>query len=148
MRLALEMAAEAERFGEVPVGAVVVKSGRVVARAFNLRETLRDPTAHAERLALTMAGQALGDWRLEACTLYVTLEPCPMCAGAIVLSRIARLVYGATDPKGGACESLYRLTTDRRFNHRVALTSGVLKSECGAALSAFFRAKRTAGPEG
>src|SRR6185437_1851648 len=97
---------------EVPVGAVVVRGGRVISQAYNLRETLNDPTAHAERLALTLAGLALGSWRLERCTLYVTLEPCPMCAGAILQGRIERVVYGAADPKAGACDSLYRLVAD------------------------------------
>src|SRR5262245_37778406 len=106
MTRALELAAEARNLGEVPVGALVVGSGRIISQAYTLRETLRDPTAHAERLALTLAGRALGSWRLDGCILYVTLEPCAMCAGAVVLSRIGRLVYGATDPKAGACESL------------------------------------------
>ncbi len=126
MAHALELAMEARRLGEVPVGALVVRGRRILAQSFNLRETLHDPTAHAERLALTWAGQAIGSWRLEDCVLYVTLEPCAMCAGAIVHSRIARLVYGATDPKAGACESLYHLVSDPRLNHRVPVTAGVL----------------------
>ena len=142
MRQALALAREAMSLGEVPVGSVVVKSGRIVSQAYNLRETLHDPTAHAERLALTLAGRALGTWRLDGCTLYATLEPCPMCAGAIVQSRIDRVVYGATDPKAGACETLYRLVTDPRFNHRVCLTGGLLKQECGDLLSEFFRPRR------
>jgi tRNA(adenine34) deaminase len=142
MRLALTLAREAARLGEVPVGAVVVRSGRVVSQAFNLRETLNDPTAHAERVALTLAGRALGTWRLDGCTLYVTLEPCPMCAGAIVQSRIARVVYGAPDPKAGACDSLYRIVSDPRLNHRAAVTAGVLKEECGAVLTDFFLGRR------
>ena len=142
MRLALTLAHEAIRLGEVPVGAVVTKDRQVVSQAFNLRETLNDPTAHAERLALTAAGQALGSWRLDGCCLYVTLEPCPMCAGAIVQSRIARVVYGATDPKAGACDSLYRLVSDPRFNHRATLQGGVLKDECGRLLSEFFQGRR------
>jgi tRNA(adenine34) deaminase len=142
MRQALALASEAMALGEVPVGAVVVREGRIVSQAFNLRETLRDPTAHAERLALTFAGQTLGTWRLDGCTLYVTLEPCPMCAGAIVLSRIDRVVYGAADKKAGACDSLYRITSDRRLNHRTKLTSGVLNEECAALLSEFFRDRR------
>jgi tRNA(adenine34) deaminase len=113
-----------------------------VSQAFNLRETYQDPTAHAERVALTLAGRALGSWRLEGCTLYVTLEPCAMCAGAIILSRVDRLVYGATDPKAGACESLYRLIDDPRFNHRPAVTAGVLADDCGELLTRFFRARR------
>jgi tRNA(adenine34) deaminase len=142
MSRALELAAEAGHLGEVPVGALVVRTGRIIAQAYNLRETLRDPTAHAERLALTWAGRALGSWRLDACVLYVTLEPCAMCAGAIVLSRIARLVYGATDRKGGACESLYRLASDPRLNHRPAITSGVMAAECGEILTEFFQDRR------
>ncbi len=142
MRRALALAREAMDLGEVPVGSLVARDGRVVAQACNLRETLNDPTAHAERLALTLAGQTLGSWRLERCTIYVTLEPCPMCAGAIVLSRIARVVYGAADPKAGACESLYHLVSDPRLNHRALVTAGVLADECGALLSEFFRGRR------
>jgi tRNA(adenine34) deaminase len=128
--------------GEVPVGAVVVRAGRILAQSFNLRETLHDPTAHAERLALTWAGRSLGSWRLDGCVLYVTLEPCAMCAGAIVHSRIARLVYGATDPKAGACESLFQLVSDTRLNHRVPITAGVLAGECGDVLKEFFHERR------
>ena len=142
MSRALELAAEARNLGEVPVGALVVRSGRIIAQAYNLRETLRDPTAHAERLALTWAGRALGTWRLDGCILYVTLEPCAMCAGAVVLSRIGRLVYGATDPKAGACESLYRLASDPRLNHRPEITAGVLAAECGEILTEFFQERR------
>ncbi len=132
--------------GEVPVGAVVVREGRIVSQAFNLRETLHDPTAHAERIALELAGRALGTWRLDGCTLFVTLEPCPMCAGAIILSRIDRVVYGAVDPKAGACESLYQLVSDPRFNHRAQVTAGFLKEECGAILTQFFQARRLPRP--
>ena len=142
MGRALELAREAARLGEVPVGAVVALDGRVVSGAFNLRETIHDPTAHAERLALTLAGRSLGRWRLDDCTLYVTLEPCVMCAGAIVHARVGRLVYGAADPKAGACRSLYRLVDDRRLNHRVPATSGVLGRECGEILSLFFQDRR------
>src|SRR5690348_14115909 len=124
MRQALTMAGEAMRVGEIPVGAVVVRSGRVVSQAFNLRETLRDPTAHAERMALTLAGRALRTWRLDGCTLYVTLEPCPMCAGAIVQGRIDRVVFGAADPKAGACRSLYRIASDPRLHHRAEVLGG------------------------
>lgn len=148
MYRALDLAREAMTLGEVPVGAVVVRSGRIVAQAFNLRETLHDPTAHAERLALTAAGRALSTWRLDGCTVYVTLEPCAMCAGAIVQSRVDRVVYGALDPKAGACDSLYRLVTDPRFNHRVRLDGGVLKEECGAVLSEFFQGRRPARTAG
>jgi tRNA(adenine34) deaminase len=139
---ALELAAEARNMGEVPVGALVTRSGLIIAQAYNLRETLNDPTAHAERMALTWAGRALGSWRLDGCILYVTLEPCAMCAGAIVLSRIARLVYGAVDPKAGACESLYRLASDPRLNHRPEVTAGVLAAECGEILTEFFQERR------
>ncbi len=144
MQRALELAREAVTLGEVPVGSVVAHRGRIIAEAFNLRETLNDPTAHAERLALTLAGRSLGTWHLEECTLYVTLEPCPMCAGAIVLSRLGRLVYGADDPKAGACRSLFRLADDPRLNHRTAITSGLLKEECSALLADFFRSRRAA----
>ena len=143
MRLALLQAREALLLGEVPVGAVVVRDGRLISQAFNLKETLNDPTAHAERIALTLAGQATNDWRLNGCSLYVTLEPCVMCAGAIVLSRIDRVVYGVSDPKAGACESLYRITNDKRLNHRCLVRSGVLARECGNLLSAFFQHKRS-----
>jgi tRNA(adenine34) deaminase len=142
MRRALALAHEAMAVGEVPVGAVVARDGRILSQAFNLRETLNDPTAHAERVALTLAGRVLGTWRLDGCTLFVTLEPCPMCAGAIVQSRIERVVYGVKDPKAGACDSLYRLVTDPRFNHRASVTSGVLAEECAAVLTEFFRARR------
>jgi tRNA(adenine34) deaminase len=145
MELALEQAALAFDQGEVPVGAVVVLDGRIISRAFNLRETRSDPTAHAERLALTLAGEALGTWRLDGCTLYVTLEPCPMCAGAIVQARVARVVYGAADPKAGACDSLYRIVADPRLNHRAAITRGVLTERCGAILSRFFQERRPKG---
>jgi len=142
MRRALDLAREALAVEEVPVGAVVVRDGRIVSQAYNLRETLNDPTAHAERLALTLAGRALGTWRLTGCTLYATLEPCPMCAGAMVQGRIERVVFGAADPKAGACGSLYRLVTDPRFNHRVRVTAGVLGEECGELLSQFFQGRR------
>src|SRR4051795_8321925 len=137
MRRALDLAREAAGMGEVPVGALIVRDGKIVSQAFNLRETLHDPTAHAERLAITLAGRALGTWRLDGCTLYVTLEPCPMCAGAIVQARISRVVYGAADPKAGACDSLYRIVADPRLNHRAALTRGVLADRCGAILTRF-----------
>jgi tRNA(adenine34) deaminase len=140
---ALDLAREAARMGEVPVGAVVTRAGQIVAEAYNLRETLRDPTAHAERIALTLAGRALGTWRLDDCDLYVTLEPCPMCAGAIVLSRIATVIYGAADPKAGACRSRYRLADDRRLNHRARVVGGLLEQECRAILSDFFLDRRT-----
>ena len=144
MRIALDLAREASALGEIPVGALVVRDGRIVSQAFNLRETLRDPTAHAERLAMTLAGQALRTWRLVGCSLYATLEPCPMCAGAIVQARVSRVVYGAPDPKAGACDSLYRLVADPRLNHRAEITRGVLAEECGTLLSTFFQSRRDA----
>jgi tRNA(adenine34) deaminase len=146
MTQALALAREAMQWGEVPVGAVVVRQGRILAQAFNLRETLHDPTAHAERLALTLAGQRLGSWRLDGCTLYVTLEPCPMCAGAIVLSRLDRVVYAASDPKAGACDSLYRLLSDPRLNHRPIVASGILADEARIILSEFFQGRRLPRP--
>jgi len=142
MQRALELARQAMLLGEVPVGAVVTQGGRIIAEGFNLRETLCDPTAHAERIALTLAGRALGTWRLDQCTLYVTLEPCPMCAGAIVQGRVARVVYGATDPKAGACHTLYQIANDPRLNHRALVEAGLLAEECGAILSSFFQDRR------
>jgi len=143
MKLALEQAARAASLGEAPVGAAVVCDGEVVCAAGNRREIDRDPTAHAEMLALREAARLLDRWRLSGCTLYVTLEPCLMCAGAIVLARVDRLVYGATDPKAGAVESLYRTLADERLNHRVEVVGGVLAEPCGQILSDFFRAKRS-----
>ncbi|HEX4149635.1 MAG TPA: tRNA adenosine(34) deaminase TadA [Pirellulales bacterium] len=145
MRLALGEAEQAMAEDEVPVGAVIVHQQRVIAAAHNQRESLRDPTAHAEMIAITQAAEALGSWRLENCRLYVTLEPCPMCAGAIVQARIPSVVYGAADPKAGAVESLYRLLGDPRLNHRCETLSGVLAERCGAILAQFFRAKRELG---
>lgn len=142
MAIALREALNAYEDGEVPVGAVVVKDGRVIGRGFNQRETLKDPTAHAEMLALTAAAEAVGDWRLENCDLYVTLEPCPMCAGAIVNARVRRVVYGATDPKAGACGTLYNLVQDQRLNHRCQLEHGVLAQDCSDVLKEFFRQQR------
>jgi tRNA(adenine34) deaminase len=142
MRMALAEAQAAAAAGEVPVGAIIVCNDRVIAAAHNQRETLRDPTAHAEMIAITQAAESLGAWRLEGCTLYVTLEPCPMCAGAIVQSRVPRVVYGAIDPKAGAVESLYRLLADERLNHRPDVTGSVLAEPCGEILTSFFRARR------
>jgi tRNA(adenine34) deaminase len=142
MQEALRAARAALEADEVPVGCVVVHEDRIIGRAHNQRETLRDPTAHAEMIALTQAAGALETWRLGGCTLYVTLEPCAMCAGAMVLGRIDRLVYGATDPKAGAVESVFRLLDEPRLNHKVEVTNGVLAAECGAVLSDFFRTKR------
>ena len=142
MRLALREAQAALDEDEVPIGAVIVRDGQVIASAHNQREQLHDPTAHAEMIAITQAAAALGDWRLERCTLYVTLEPCPMCAGAIVLARIPPVVYGAADPKAGAAQSLFRLLDDPRLNHRAEVVAGVLADECGEILSRFFEQKR------
>lgn len=139
MRAALQEALAAYEKGEVPVGAVVVREGRIIGRGHNLRETLNDPTAHAEMLAMTSAAEAKGEWRLDGCTLYVTLEPCPMCAGAIVNSRMQRVVFGAHDPKAGACGTLYNLVQDSRLNHRAELESGVLGDDAGQLLKSFFR---------
>ncbi len=142
MARALELAREARNMGEVPVGALVARGGRIIAQAHNLRETLHDPTAHAERLALTWAGQAVGTWRLDECTLYVTLEPCAMCAGAIVLARVARVVFGASDPKAGACGSVLDVLSEPRLNHRPEVSAGLLAQECGELLSRFFADRR------
>jgi tRNA(adenine34) deaminase len=142
MRIALAEAHQAAALGEVPVGAVLVENGAVVARAFNRRETGADPTAHAEILVLREAAQKKEHWRLSGATLYVTLEPCPMCAGAMVLARVDRLVYGAPDPKAGAAGSLINIVQDPRFNHRLEVTTGVLADECGRVLREFFRERR------
>ena len=142
MRLAIEEARKAEALGEVPIGAVIVKDGEVIARAHNLRETSQNAVTHAELSAIQEACQETGSWRLEETTLYVTLEPCPMCSGAILQSRIPRVVYGARDPKGGCVDSLYRLLNDPRFNHECEVTEGVLADECGAILTNFFRSLR------
>jgi tRNA(adenine34) deaminase len=145
MRIALEEAEQAVRENEVPVGAVIVHQGRLIARAHNQREQLRDPTAHAEMIAITQAAESRQSWRLDNCTLYVTLEPCPMCAGAILQARIPTLVYGATDPKAGAVDSLFRFLDDPRLNHRVESIAGVLASPCGDILSRFFLEQRRLG---
>ena len=142
MEQALEVARDAERGGEVPVGAVVVRGGTVVASAGNRREADRDPTAHAELLALRAAARRLDSWRLDDCALYVTLEPCAMCAGAIVLARVPLLVYGARDPKAGAVGSLYDIPRDGRLNHRAEVVEGVLGEQSAALLTRFFRARR------
>ena len=147
MRLALREAERAFEAEEVPVGAVIVHAGKVIGKGFNQREKLEDPTAHAEMLAITAAAQELNSWRLEDCTLYVTLEPCPMCAGAIVNARVKRVVFGAADPKAGACGSLMNVVQDARLNHRVELVAGVLADEAGAILKQFFRTRRKAQSE-
>jgi tRNA(adenine34) deaminase len=142
MRMALEEAALARAAGEVPVGAVLVREGTLLARAHNSPVSLCDPTAHAETLVLRQAAAHLGNYRLTGTTLYVTLEPCPMCAGAILHARIGRVVFGAADPKNGAAVSLFHLFDDRRLNHAVVVTEGVLREACAEILSGFFRAKR------
>jgi len=143
MEMALEEAALAASEDEVPIGAVIVSFQEgVIGRAHNQRELLRDPTAHAEMIAITQAAQALRSWRLDRCVLYATLEPCPMCAGAIVQARLPLVVYGAADPKAGACDTLYRIPTDPRLNHRAQVLGGVLADRCAAVLSNFFTEKR------
>jgi tRNA(adenine34) deaminase len=143
MRAAINEAQIAEENGDVPIGAVIVHENRIIARAYNQREQLADPTAHAEIIALTQAAAAFENWRLHGCTIYVTLEPCPMCAGALVLARLDRLVFGCEDPKTGACGSLYNIVEDMRLNHRLNVTSGVLAEKCSEQLQSFFQKKRT-----
>lgn len=147
MQMALEEAAAAEAEDEVPVGAVILdlQSGFVVAAAHNQKEQLQDPTGHAEIIAITQAAAARRSWRLDHCMLYVTLEPCPMCAGAIVQARIPIVVYGCTDPKAGACHTLFQITNDPRLNHRCEVVGGVLAERCAGVLSAFFARKRAMG---
>ena len=145
MQEAIELARKALESEDVPVGALVVHGGRVIGRGYNQREKLQDPTAHAEMLALTAAAEHIGHWRLEDCTLYVTLEPCPMCAGALVQARVSRLVYGASDAKAGACGSLFTITEDPRLNHRVETIGGVLAEPCTELLRAFFQRRRALG---
>ena len=142
MQAALAAATSAEDLGEVPVGAVVVYDGRIIGRGHNLRESSNDPTSHAEMIAIRQAATQLNSWRLLDCTLYVTLEPCVMCMGAIILARIPRLVYGCRDPRVGAVGSIYNLADDERFNHRVEVTEGILQQECSQQLSNFFRRLR------
>lgn len=142
MRLALAEARAAALEGDVPVGALVVRDGEVLARVGNRRERDQDPTAHAEVLAVRAAARVLGSWRLERCTLYVTLEPCAMCAGALVLARVPRVVYGATDPKAGAAGSVLDVLGERRLNHRPQVVGGVCAEECGAVLVDFFASRR------
>jgi len=142
MRQAIEAAKIAQENGDVPIGAVVVYENQIIGRAYNQREQLKDPTAHAEIIALTQAAAFIESWRLHGCTMFVTLEPCAMCAGALVLGRLDRLVYGCNDPKAGACGSLYNIVQDERLNHRLEITSGVLADECAKLLQDFFRQKR------
>ncbi len=142
MQQALAEADIAESLGEVPIGAVIVLDGQIVGRGHNLRETSQDPTTHAEVIAIRQAAKQLGSWRLLDCTLYVTLEPCVMCMGAIILARIPQLVFGCRDPKAGAVGSIYNFSEDERFNHQVKVREGVLQQECSAQLSHFFRQLR------
>ena len=142
IKVAIEAAKIAEENGDVPIGAVIVYENQVIGKAYNQRQQLQDPTAHAEIIALTQAAAFLQSWRLNGCTMYVTLEPCPMCAGALVLARMDRLVYGCDDPKAGACGSLYDIVRDNRLNHRLEVTSGVLADECSQLLQDFFDQRR------
>jgi tRNA(adenine34) deaminase len=143
MQAAIEEARKAEALREVPIGAVVVRDGTIIGRGYNLRETSKDPLAHAELIAIKQASEALDAWRLLECRLYVTLEPCPMCAGAIVQARIPQIVYGTTDPKAGCAGTLMNLLQEERFNHQVDIVSGVLQEECSRLLTDFFRKLRS-----
>lgn len=142
MRVAIEAAKIAEENGDVPIGAVIIHKNQIIAKAYNQREQLKDPTAHAEIIALTQAAAFVEHWRLNGCTMYVTLEPCPMCAGALVLARMDRLVFGCDDPKSGACGNLYDIVRDERLNHKLEVTSGVLAEECTELLQQFFQKRR------
>lgn len=142
MREAIAEAGKAEALNEVPIGAVIVKEGKIIGRGYNLRETTKDPTAHAEMIAIRQASETIGAWRLTDCDLYVTLEPCPMCAGAIVQSRIRRVIYGTADSKAGCAGTLLNLVQEERFNHRTDLVVGILQAECSALLTNFFRRLR------
>ncbi|WP_174818615.1 tRNA adenosine(34) deaminase TadA [Paenibacillus kobensis] len=142
MAAAIEEALKAEAIGEVPIGAVIVRNGEIIGRGYNLRETDLDSTAHAEMIAIREASRNIEAWRLLDCTLYVTLEPCPMCAGAIVQSRVKRVVYGTHDPKAGCAGTLMNLLQEPRFNHEAELTSGVMQEECASLLTTFFRRLR------
>lgn len=142
MSAALEEAKKAQSIGEVPIGAVIVLDGQIIGRGYNLRETNQDPTAHAEMIAIREAAERIGSWRLNDCILYVTLEPCPMCAGAIVQSRIKEVVYGTEDPKAGCAGTLMNLLDDKRFNHQTEIVTGILKNECSRILTDFFRTLR------
>jgi tRNA(adenine34) deaminase len=149
MREAIALANAAAAMAEAPIGCIVLNAeGEIIGRGHNRREIDSDPTAHAEIIALKQAAQSLGSWRLIGCTLVVTLEPCPMCAGAIVNARVDRLVYGASDPKAGAVRTLYQICDDPRLNHRVSITAGLMAEECGELLRRFFQARRTASREG
>ena len=143
MRIALAEAQKAALRGEIPIGAIIVKDGEVIASAHNMRETWHDATAHAEIIAVKAACELLGSWRLTGCTLYVTVEPCPMCAGALVMSRIDRLVYGCTDIKAGAAESLFNVVNNPAMNHQIETVSGVLEEDCRQVMKDFFQQKRS-----
>lgn len=147
MRRALELARLAGERGEVPVGAVIYRDGAILAEASNDREASGDPTGHAEVVALRLAAVANGGWRLNNCSMAVTLEPCPMCAGALVNARVTRLLYGARDPKAGAVDTLFDLCRDKRLNHRMEVVGGLMSSQCGDLLTSFFRARRLASRE-
>ena len=147
MNEALRLAQRAAEAGEVPVGAVIVREGQVIGRAHNQVEMLHDATAHAEMIAITQAAEALENWRLEGAEIYVTLEPCPMCAGAMVLSRVARIVYGCDDPIAGACGSVFNIVNEKRLNHRIPVVKGVLADRCSEMLKSFFKSRRKASKE-
>jgi tRNA(adenine34) deaminase len=142
MLAAIAAARIAEENGDVPIGAVIVYQEQIIGKAYNQREQLKDPTAHAEIIALTQAASFMENWHLNGCTMYVTLEPCPMCAGALVLARVDRLVYGCDDPKTGAVKSLYNIVTDKRLNHRLEVNSGVMEEQCRQQLQEFFARRR------
>jgi tRNA(adenine34) deaminase len=142
MGVALEEAKKAERLGEVPIGAVIVRNGELIAKAYNLREITQNPMGHAECLAIKKASETLGSWRLTECDLYVTLEPCPMCSGAIIQSRISRVIYGASDPKAGCAGTLMNLLQEPRFNHEAEVIQGILEESCKTILSQFFKSLR------
>ncbi len=148
MRMAIDQAMIAEENGDVPIGCVIVFDGKVIAKGYNQREQLNDPTAHAEMIALTAASDFMGNWRLGGCTMYVTLEPCTMCAGALVLARMDRCVYGCDDPKTGAVKSLYNIVADERLNHNVEVSSEVLKDDCSSLMSEFFARRRAENKNG
>jgi len=147
MRNAIDQAYIAEENGDVPIGAIIVHENRIIAKAYNQREQLNDATAHAEIIALTQASEFLGRWRLHGCTVYVTLEPCTMCAGALVLARVDRLVFGCDEPKTGACGSVYNIVQDDRLNHRISVKKGVLKDQCSSQMSDFFQRRRKENSE-
>jgi len=144
MKVAINEAAKAYQLGEVPVGAVIILDNQIIGRGYNQTEKLKDPTAHAEILAITSACEAVGDWRLDGAELYCTLEPCSMCAGAAVLARIKKIIYGPPDPKFGACESIFKIPTNPRLNHRIEIESGIMADEISEMMKSFFREIRTA----